>query len=78
MGLLYLSTKFELDRSIYNGDLSWDRNHWKHRQTDTQTETDTLPIYHIGSSNELMLISCKVLPSQTSNLVPRYNTISNI
>ena len=44
--------KFELDWSTNNGVLISDRNHWKHKtHTDTQTETDTLPIYHIESSN---------------------------
>ena len=50
MGILYFSTKFEFDQSTNNGDLLSDRNNWKHRQTDT----DTLPIYHIGSSNSLI------------------------
>ena len=51
VSILYLSTEFELDRFINNGDLLLDRNHWKHtdRQTYTQTESDTLP--EIGSSN---------------------------
>ena len=31
MGILYLSTKFQLERGINNGDLSADRNLWKHR-----------------------------------------------
>ena len=46
------STKFELDRSTNNGDLLLERKKWKHtdRQTDTQTETNTLPLYHLGSS----------------------------
>ena len=34
-------TKIELDRFTNNGDLLSDRNHWKHRQTDRQTHTDT-------------------------------------
>ena len=46
MGILYHSTKFELDRLINNGDLLPDRILWKHRhtctQTDTQTHTDRL------------------------------------
>ena len=50
MGLLYLSTKFKLDKFTSNEDLSSDRNHWKHKNTDrqadthTETESDTLPI----------------------------------
>ena len=48
MGILYLSTIFELDPFTNNGDLSLNRNHWKHTQTDThthtETESDTLPI----------------------------------
>ena len=59
--ILYLFAKFELDRSTNNGDLLSDRNHWKQRhttkkdrQTDThtQTESDTLPIQAVGSSND--------------------------
>ena len=57
MGNFYLSTKFELDRSANNGDLLSDRNHWTHTETDTQTETDILPIYHVGSSNHIFLFS---------------------
>ena len=44
MGNLYLSIKFELDQSTNNGGLYTDSNHWKHTQTDTKTESDTLPI----------------------------------
>ena len=54
MGIFYLSTKFEVIRSINNEDLFEDRIHWKHthtetdrqtiRQTHTQTESDTLSI----------------------------------
>ena len=36
-GILYLSTKFELDHFTNNRDLLSDRNHWKHRQTHTRT-----------------------------------------
>ena len=54
MGIFYLSTKFELDRFTNNEDLLSDRNHKKHTQTDTQTESDTLPIYDIGSSNDII------------------------
>ena len=39
MGILYLSTKFELTWSTNNGNLLSDKNHLKHRQTDTQTES---------------------------------------
>ena len=39
VGFLYLSTKFELDQSTNNGDLLSDMNHWKDRQTHTQTST---------------------------------------
>ena len=35
VGILYLSTKFELDWSTNNEDLSSDRNHWKRTQTYT-------------------------------------------
>ena len=42
--------KFQFLRFINNGDLSSDRNHWN---THRQTVTDTLPIYHIESSNIL-------------------------
>ena len=41
MGILYLSTKFEFDRTTNNGNLLSDRNYWKHRQTDRQTDTQT-------------------------------------
>ena len=40
MGVLGLSIKFEVDHFTINGDLSSDRNHRKHR--DIQTESDTL------------------------------------
>ena len=50
VGILYLSTKFELDQFANNGDLLADRILWKQIQTHTQTEYDTLPISHIGSS----------------------------
>ena len=51
MGILYLFTKFEFDRSTDDKDLLLDRNHWKHRQT----ESDTIPITikDIGLSNEM-------------------------
>ena len=60
MGIFYISTKFELYRSTYNGDLLSGRNHWKHRHTDThtythrETEIVTFPIKNIGSSNKLV------------------------
>ena len=42
MGIIYLPTKFQLNRFInYNGDLISDRNRWKDTQTHTQTHTDT-------------------------------------
>ena len=41
VGICYLFTKFELDRSTNNGDLLSERNYWKHRQTDKQTDTHT-------------------------------------
>ena len=50
MGILYLSTKFELDRFTNNGDLLSDRNIWKHKNSDRDTpihreiETETLSI----------------------------------
>ena len=54
VGIIYLPTKFQLLRFISNGDLLSDRNHWKHihtdRHTNTQTKTDTLPIFYKGSS----------------------------
>ena len=49
MGLLFLPTKFELDWFTNNGDLLSDR---KNGNIDTQTETDTLPIYDIGSGKK--------------------------
>ena len=33
VGILYLSTKFELDQSTNNGDLLSDRDQWKHKNT---------------------------------------------
>ena len=52
VGILYdLSTKFELDRFTNNGNLLLGRKNLTERNTHTQIETDTLPIYHIGSSN---------------------------
>ena len=59
MGILYLSTKFELDRSTNNGDLLSDRtkapgNTDKHTNSHTETETDILPIYYLGSSNKFV------------------------
>ena len=51
--LLYLSTKFELDRFTNNRILS-NRKTRKHKYKDknthtyTETETNTLPIYHLG------------------------------
>ena len=44
MGILYLSIKFQLYGGINNWDLLADRNLWKHTDTHTQTESDTLPI----------------------------------
>ena len=41
VGIFYRSIKFELDRSTDKVDLLSDKNHWKHRQTDTQTHTET-------------------------------------
>ena len=38
VGIFYLSTKFELDRSSNNGDLQSDRDHLKHTQTGRQTD----------------------------------------
>ena len=38
VGILYLYTNFELDQSTNNGDLSSDKNHSKHRQTDAYTD----------------------------------------
>ena len=60
VGTLYLSTKFEHDRSTNNGDLLSDRKHWKRRhthihthshlhvktQTHTHTDKDILPVIH--------------------------------
>ena len=43
-----LPTKFQLHRFINNGDLLSDRN--PAEKTNTQTESDTLPIYNRGSS----------------------------
>ena len=40
MGILYLSTKFEHDRSTNNGNLLSDRNQWKHK-TDTHRDRHT-------------------------------------
>ena len=37
MGILFLSSKFELDQSTNNRDLLSDRNRWKHKNTDTHT-----------------------------------------
>ena len=51
VGTLYLSTKFELDRSTNNGDLLPDRNH-----RDTQTDRLNLILSpYIGSSNNGLL-----------------------
>ena len=55
--ILYLSTKFELDLFINNGDLLSDKKNWKHKHTHIRAETDTLPIYHIWSSNESSILS---------------------
>ena len=41
MGILYLSTRFELDWSTNNGDLLSDRNWWKHTQTHQHTHIHT-------------------------------------
>ena len=54
MRIFYHSSKFELNQFINYADLLSDRNNLKHGQThpqtDTQTESDTLPIYAIESS----------------------------
>ena len=47
--LLYLIPKFELDQFTTNGDLSTERKK-KWNRTNKQAKTDTLSIYHIGSS----------------------------
>ena len=66
MGIIYLSTKYELDRSANNGDLLVDMILWKHTQTHTQThtetESDTLPIWDIRSSNELCMTGAQKGP----------------
>ena len=43
VGIIYLPIKFQLHRLINNRDLLADSNRW----TNTQTETDTLPIQDI-------------------------------
>ena len=53
MGILYLSTKFELDRFTNNEDLLLDI---KRLDRHTQTETDTLFIYHIGSIKKVLML----------------------
>ena len=45
LGILRLSTKFELDQSTNYGDLLSDRNHRKHRQTNIMIHTDGLQYY---------------------------------
>ena len=72
-GIFYLSTKFELDRSTNNGDLLSDRNHWKHRQTDTQADTqiesDTLSLYDIDSNkNDLFNTTALILILQNEHI----------
>ena len=59
VGILYLFIKFELDQSTDNRDLLLDRNHWKHKNTEIETDslltgysrvkTDILPSYRILS-----------------------------
>ena len=53
VSILYLSTKFELDRSTYNEDLSPEENkrNTQNPQTHThiESETDSLLVYHHNS-----------------------------
>ena len=44
MGIFYLSIEFELDRFPNNGDLFNIGQESLETQTDTETESDTLPI----------------------------------
>ena len=53
VGILYRSTKFELDRFTNNRDVLSDRNQWTDTETGTQTESDTLPKKDFGSSKKL-------------------------
>ena len=59
MGIGYsisVSTKFEfkIDRSTNKGDLLSDRNHRKHRPTDSQCDTDRQTHVYLLSSHRLI------------------------
>ena len=55
VGILYLSTKFELDSSSNNGDLLSDSENWKRTQTNKHTQRLTLLKSDIGSSKYLFI-----------------------
>ena len=67
---------FELDRYTNNGDLISDRKKTgntdthKRTQTQTQIETDILPIYHIGIGSSKKACELKS-PADKNNSIPR-------
>ena len=62
MGIIYLSIKFELDRSSNNGDLLSDRKHRIHKYTDTHTHKLNLIVsrYRIELLPSRLALGCKL------------------